>query len=206
MSELPVVSESGQEALDPALALAAAGWEAVGRGQEDRDFFRCSICLRTHVVQAFSHESQEVSEPPTKKRRETPSGWTPEIRVTSPAAVVREAERGWFDPHAMHHYYCPLFCHPEEMVGKNSAWQMSFSFFRENHIFGWWMNDQTKKWGLLESVSLYFCKLPGSGVGDFDLDPCFDYTPNQSTKFALEVLSCPRSLSRFFFKRSYHKG
>ena len=135
LAELPVVSESGQEATDPAHALAAAGWEAIGRS-EDHDFFRCYICLRTHIVQAFSHGPHGPPEelPPAKKRKlEAPSSWTPEIRATSPAAaVVREAERGWFDPHAMHHYYCPLFCHPEETGGNL---KLTHSWFSKSCIY-----------------------------------------------------------------------
>ena len=123
LKQLPVVAESGEEAPDPAGALACAGWEALGTS-DAKDFLRCAICLRTHIVQAFAHRArnEENGEPPAKKQRvaesPAPSLWTPQIRVTSPCAValqVREAaERGWFDPHALHHYYCPLFCRPEE--------------------------------------------------------------------------------------------
>ena len=36
--------------------------------------------------------------------------WTPKIRVSSEDQAERMT---WFDPHAFHHYYCPLFCHPQ---------------------------------------------------------------------------------------------
>ena len=56
MKHLPVVLEGGQEAANPADALASAGWEAVGTVDG------CSICLRTHIVQSFAHRETEAKE------------------------------------------------------------------------------------------------------------------------------------------------
>lgn len=138
MKHLPVVLEGGQEAANPADALASAGWEAVGT-VDGKDFFRCSICLRTHIVQSFAHRETEAKEPEEisdggssarKKRRtcQPVAGlWTPQIRVISQpeseqAEQAEQEERmTWFDPHAFHHYYCPLFCHPEEELGIAAA-------------------------------------------------------------------------------------
>eukprot|EP00435_Cladocopium_sp_Y103_P022639 s3276_g5.t1 len=108
MKHLPVVLEGGQEAANPADALASAGWEAVGT------------------------EPEEISDGGSaRKKRRTcqpvSSLWTPQIRVISQpesgqAEQAEQEERmTWFDPHAFHHYYCPLFCHPEEELGIAAA-------------------------------------------------------------------------------------
>lgn len=108
MKCLPVVLESSQEAPDAAFSLASAGWEHFSTF-EGRDYMRCAFCLRTHVVQSFTYRQGEERMEPVA------SLWTPEVRPG-------QAKQGCFDAYAMHHYYCPLFCHPEELRG--SLWEL----------------------------------------------------------------------------------
>ena len=63
MKHLPLVIEGEAPAAHPAEVLASAGWEAIGTA-DGRDFFRCSICLRTHIVQSFAHRATEAKELP----------------------------------------------------------------------------------------------------------------------------------------------
>ena len=106
MSCVPVVLESSREAPEALFSLATAGWERFG-SYEGRDYLRCAFCLRTHVVQAFVYmQGEERMEP-------LASLWTPEVRQG-------EAKQA-FDAYAMHHYYCPLFCHPEELQGLHGS-------------------------------------------------------------------------------------
>ena len=116
LKHLPVVIEGEQEAANPADALASAGWEAAGTA-DGRDFIRCPFCLRTHIVQSFAYRIVNEEEGEGQRHPPMASLWTPKIRVSSD-----QAERmTWFDPHAFHHYYCPLFCHPQEELGVAAA-------------------------------------------------------------------------------------
>eukprot|EP00931_Biecheleriopsis_adriatica_P012084 TRINITY_DN113186_c0_g1_i1.p1 TRINITY_DN113186_c0_g1~~TRINITY_DN113186_c0_g1_i1.p1 ORF type:complete len:384 (-),score=80.32 TRINITY_DN113186_c0_g1_i1:48-1199(-) len=136
LKHLPAVADGEKEAQDPALTLACAGWEAGGTS-DGQELLRCSMCLRTLAIQAFAHRpSAELSSvrgrteegEPLEKAARTLSApappvtglWTPKLRVppSAVAAQVSEAaEKALLDPYALHRYYCPLYCRPEEELG-----------------------------------------------------------------------------------------
>lgn len=138
LEHVPVVLEGGQEAPDALESLASGGWEPLGSSKaEGLEYLRCSLCLRTVTVQAFSHRPPDRGSegPPKKVARTDPrppvaGQWTPKLRglgvsekvvAEAAAAAAAQADLVGFDPHALHRYFCPLYCRPDEELSPEAA-------------------------------------------------------------------------------------